>query len=172
MGHTVKLDDAVPADPGQCLLQADLGWLLKQAYYALASEIHAALLPLGVTPRGYHVLETALLGEHTQSEVAETVQLDKTTMVVTMDELEASGLAERRPSDHDRRVRVICVTPAGEALVLRAREAQSAIQADVLATLPDEQGAELLAGLRTLIGDRLAEPAACTPPLRKRQPRR
>ena len=80
-------------------------------------------------------------------------------MVVTMDELEASGLAERRPSDHDRRVRVISVTPAGQALVLRAREAQSAIQADVLASLPGEHGAELLEGLRTLVGARLAEPA-------------
>lgn len=172
MGHNVKLEETIAGDPGECLLQADLGWLLKQAYYSLASEIHAALGPLGVTPRGYHVLEAALLGEHTQSEVAETVQLDKTTMVVTMDELEASGLAERRPSDHDRRARVIRVTPAGEALVLRAREAQSAIQADVLASLPGERGAELLEGLRTLIVERLAEPVACTPALRKRQPRR
>lgn len=169
---TVEALAPAEADAAGCLLQADLSWLLKQAYYSLASEIHAAFGPLGVSPRGYHVLEAALTGDHTQSEIADIAALDKTTMVVTMDELEASGLAERLPSAHDRRVRVITVTPAGQALVLRAREAAAVIQDDVLASLPGEHGTRVLEGLRELVGARLAEPAACTPPQRKREPRR
>jgi MarR family transcriptional regulator for hemolysin len=35
------------------------------------------------------------------------------THVVTVDELEKAGLAERRPSSRDRRARVISVTEAG-----------------------------------------------------------
>lgn len=168
------IEKRTPLETGgaACLLRADLGWLLKQAYYSLASEIYAAFGPLGVSPRGYHVLEAALCGEYTQSEIAETAALDKTTMVVTMDELEASGLAERLPFERDRRVRVISVTPAGQALVLRAREAVATIQADVLASLPGDQGTQLLDGLRDLVSARLAEPVACAQPLRKRQPRR
>lgn len=160
------------SDPQACLLRADLSWLLKQAYYALASEIHAALEPLGVSPRAYHVLEVALAGERTQSEIAEAAALDKTTMVVTMDELEAAGLAERLPSKRDRRARVITVTPAGKALVLRARDAATAVQDEVLADLPHGQQAELLNALRRLVGGRLAEPVTCSPPQRRRQPRK
>ena len=37
-------------------------------------------------------------GEYTQTELVRMVGLDKTTMVVTLDQLEAEGLAERRPS--------------------------------------------------------------------------
>ncbi len=176
MATRVK-DDEAPAAPSRldsraCLLQADLSWLLKQAYYALASEIHAAFGPLGVSPRGYHVLEVALTGELTQSEIADATGLDKTTMVVTMDELEAGGLAERLPSEHDRRARVIGVTEAGRAMVRQAREVAARIQDDVLATLPEAQRTELLRSLRSLVAGRLAEPVTCSPPQRKRQPRR
>ncbi len=45
--------------------------------------------------------------EQTQIRLAERCALDKTTMVVTGDELERSGLAERRPSPTDRRARII-----------------------------------------------------------------
>ena len=54
-----------------------------------------------------------MTGEFTQTEIARMVGLDKTTMVVTVDELEAAGLAERRPSSTDRRARVIEVTKDG-----------------------------------------------------------
>src|SRR3954470_391123 len=83
----------------------NLAWLLYKAHWALAAELTAALAPLGVSARGYHVLRGALGGEHTQTELAEMVGLDKTTMVVAVDELERAGLAERRPSPHDRRAR-------------------------------------------------------------------
>ena len=44
------------------------------------------------------MLSTARTGEFTQKELADMVGLDKTTMVVTVDALEAAGLAERVPS--------------------------------------------------------------------------
>src|SRR5205814_5478254 len=80
----------------------NLAWLLYRAHWALASELTAALAPLGVSARGYHVLRAALSGDRTQTELAEMVGLDKTTMVVTVDELEKAGLAERRLSPDDR----------------------------------------------------------------------
>ena len=91
----------------------NLCWLLSRAAHTLTTELTAAMEGLGVSPRAQHVLDTALDGEHTQIELARLVGLDKTTMVVTLDELEAKGLAERRPSPTDRRARVIAVTDAG-----------------------------------------------------------
>ena len=69
-------------------LAGNLGWLLTQAHFNLVSEVAAALEPLDVSNRGYHVLATAQTGEYTQKELAERIGLDKTTMVVTVDELE------------------------------------------------------------------------------------
>jgi DNA-binding MarR family transcriptional regulator len=132
-------------------LAANLGWLLSQASHALKTELTAALESLGVSPRGHHVLATAMGGEHTQTELARLVGLDKTTMVVTLDELEAGGLAERRPSATDRRARVVAVTKAGERKVRQAEEIAERIQADVLDALPARERQVLIDGLAQLV---------------------
>src|ERR671930_2763369 len=79
-------------------LATNLSWLLSQASYTLATELTAGLERLGVSPRAYCVLTAAMAGEPTQTQLAHMVGLDKTTMVVTIDELEGAGLAKRRPS--------------------------------------------------------------------------
>jgi MarR family transcriptional regulator, transcriptional regulator for hemolysin len=152
-------------------LSGDLGWLLYRAYFALASELSAAFAPLGVSSRGYHVLAAASSGEHTQSELAEMIGLDKTTMVVTVDELEKAGLAKRRPSREDRRARVIAVTKAGERKVAEGEELIERVQADVLAELPAGERKAFLGALCKLVEGRLSETVECQPALRRREPR-
>jgi MarR family transcriptional regulator, transcriptional regulator for hemolysin len=152
-------------------LAANLGWLLGQASHTLATEQTAALERLGISPRSYCLLTTAMGGEHTQSELAQKVGLDKTTMVVTLDELEATGLAERRPSPDDRRARVVVVTDAGRRKVAEGREIVEGIQADVLAALPARERKVLVDALSRLVGDRLAHPTPCSQPVRRRAPR-
>src|SRR5204862_2734062 len=98
----VKEHAVVDAPEATKCFAGNLAWLLYRAHWALAAELTAALAPLGVSARGYHVLRAALSGERTQTELAEMVGLDKTTMVVTVDELERSGLAERHPAPEDR----------------------------------------------------------------------
>ncbi|MEA2444928.1 MAG: MarR family transcriptional regulator, transcriptional regulator for hemolysin [Thermoleophilales bacterium] len=149
-------------------LSADLSWLLAQAHFALASELRRAFEPLGVSARGYHVLTAAALGEHTQKELADQVGLDKTTMVVTVDELEKAGLAERRPSPTDRRARVIAVTPAGKRKIAEGQKTVQRVQTDVLGTLPEDEREVFLGTLEGLVADRLAVPVECSPPLRRR----
>ena len=98
------------------------------------------------------MLAHALRGELTQSQVAEQCALDKTTMVVTMDELERAGLAERRPSSTDRRARIIAVTEAGERIVAGSRRHRRRIYGEVLAALPAGQRDAFVAGLAQLGG--------------------
>ena len=130
----------------QCLL-GNLNWLLAQAHYALASELATAFEPLGVTPRGHSVIAAAMTGTYTQKELAELVGLDKTTMVVTLDELEAAGLAKRVPSSTDRRARVIEVTKSGHAKITAANKIIARVQADVLASLGPAEADALLCGV-------------------------
>jgi MarR family transcriptional regulator, transcriptional regulator for hemolysin len=163
--------EPVPVNENCGCFRGNLSWLLYRAHWALAAELTAALAPLGVSARGYHVLRGAMSGEHTQTELAEMVGLDKTTMVVAVDELEHAGLAERRPSPHDRRARIIAVTPAGKRRVAAADKVLDRVQADVLATLAADERASLLGGLGKLVESRLSEPVECTPPLRRRTPR-
>ena len=114
------------------------------------------------------MLAHALRGELTQSQVAEQCALDKTTMVVTMDELERAGLAERRPSSTDRRARIIAVTEAGRRIVEEADAIVAGIYGEVLEALPARQRDAFVAGLATLAGDRLSAPAKCERPVRRR----
>ena len=120
-------------------LTTNLGWLLGQANHAFGCEVSAALAPLDLGSRGYCVLQTALGGEFTQTQLAAMIGLDKTTMVVTLDELERQGLAARTPSATDRRARVIKVTKAGEQKVAEGQRIVDSVQQDVLAALPAGQ---------------------------------
>ena len=114
-----------------------------------------------MSPRWHSVLATAMTGEYTQTELARMVGLDKTTMVVTLDELEAAGLAERRPSPSDRRVRVIAATAAGGRKVREAEAVMDRVREDVLSGLPARDRDVFLRVLGSLACGRLSKPVAC-----------
>jgi DNA-binding MarR family transcriptional regulator len=152
-------------------LSANLCWLLSTAAHSLTTEMTRAMEGLGVSPRGFSVLTTALSGAYTQTELARMIGLDKTTMVVTLDELEAAGLAERRPAPADRRARVIAVTEAGERRVREAEEIAARTNEDVLGVLDPGEREAFLGALMRLVGERLSEPVACAKPVRRRAPR-
>ena len=116
-----------PAAGGDCLM-GNLGWLLDQANHALGCEVAAALAPLGLGQRGFCVLSAAMDADRTQTELATMIGVDKTTMVVTVDELERKGLAKRIPSPTDRRARVITVTSAGRAKVAEGQQIFAGVQ--------------------------------------------
>jgi DNA-binding MarR family transcriptional regulator len=160
--------NALEAAQAPAPLASDLCWLLSRASHGLTTEFTAALEELGISPREHSVLFTAMTGEFTQTEIAKMVGLDKTTMVVTVDELERSGLAERRPSSTDRRARVIVVTGAGEELVREADKVLDRVRNDVLSVLEPSERQVFLRALGTLVCGRLAEPAACVHPVRRR----
>jgi MarR family transcriptional regulator, transcriptional regulator for hemolysin len=151
----------------QTPLASDLCWLLSRASHGLTTEFTAALEGLGISPRAHAVLTTAISGEHTQSEIARLVGLDKTTMVVTVDELEAAGLAERSPSNTDRRARVIAVTDAGRRTVKQADKVLDRVREDVLGVLEPDERQIFLSALGRLACGRLAEPVACAHTVRR-----
>lgn len=149
-------------------LSENLSWLLSQAGHALKTEMTASLEKVGISPRSYHVLATAMKWEVTQIELAHAVGLDKTTMVVTLDELETAGLAKRVPSAEDRRARIVTVTKAGRQKVAKAEAIVKQVQEDVLSALPEGDRQVFLDCLSSLVNDRLAEPVVCAQPVRRR----
>jgi DNA-binding MarR family transcriptional regulator len=158
------------AEGGNCLM-GNLGWMLDQANHALGSEVAAALAPLDLGQRGFCVLSAAIDAELTQTELAGMIGLDKTTMVVTVDDLERKGLAERVPSATDRRARVIRVTRSGRDKVAEGQKIVADVQADVLSALAPSEREAFVSALMKLVGGRLSSAPPCSPPLRRREQR-
>jgi DNA-binding MarR family transcriptional regulator len=145
----------------------DLSFLFNHAAHVLATRMSAAFAEIGITPREYCVLAHAQSGEYTQIELAKLSDMDKTTMLNTMDFLERSGYAERRPSPADRRARIIVVTPAGADLVAAGHEIADGVHGEVLAALQDAQRPAFVAALESLVGGLLAEPVQSDRPVRR-----
>uniref|UniRef100_A0AAU2VR87 MarR family winged helix-turn-helix transcriptional regulator n=1 Tax=Streptomyces sp. NBC_00008 TaxID=2903610 RepID=A0AAU2VR87_9ACTN len=137
----------------------DLSYLLDHTSHVLRTQMSAALAEIGLTARMHCVLVHALEEERTQIQLAEIGDMDKTTMVVTVDALESAGLAERRPSSRDRRARIIAVTEKGATLAGRSQEIVDRVHRDALAGLDRGDRETLLRALEQLTSDRLATPA-------------
>jgi MarR family transcriptional regulator, transcriptional regulator for hemolysin len=145
----------------------DLSFLLNHASHVLATRMTAAFAEIGITPRDYCVLSHAMAGEYTQIELAKLSDLDKTTMLNTLDELEQAGYAERKPSPADRRVRIVTVTPAGAGLVATGHEIADRVHGEVIEALPPAQRQVFTGALAGLVGGLLAEPVECERPVRR-----
>jgi DNA-binding MarR family transcriptional regulator len=145
----------------------DLSFLFSQASHALETQMAAAFTEIGITPREYCVLFHAQEAERTQIQLAKISDLDKTTMVVTVDELEKAGLAERRPSSTDRRARIIAVTEAGERAVAAGMKIADRVHREVLDAIPDEQREVFLNALTGLVTGHLSTPAKSEQPVRR-----
>ncbi|TDB76682.1 MarR family transcriptional regulator [Actinomadura sp. KC216] len=149
----------------------DLSFLLDRTSLVLRSRMTAALAEIGLTPRMHCVLVHALEEERTQIQLAEIGDMDKTTMVVTVDALEKAGLAERRPSSKDRRARVIAVTDEGARVAARSQQIVDGVHEAALGSLPREDREVLLRALNTLVTDHLATPSESPKPVRRARER-
>jgi DNA-binding MarR family transcriptional regulator len=148
--------------------QGELTCMLSRASHAMTLELAAALDEVGISQRTHSVLNAAMNGEFSQIELARVVGLDKTTMVVTLDELEAAGLAERQQSKIDRRARVIAVTPKGKKLVQQGEAIAGQVRENVLSTLDEDEREIFMSALAKLVSGPLSEPAVCSQTIRRR----
>jgi DNA-binding MarR family transcriptional regulator len=145
----------------------DLGWGLGVLFRSYAKAATAAFAELPGGPRGYQVLATASQGEPgSQLELAHHLGVDRTVMTYLLDDLEGTGLIERRPDPADRRARRILVTALGRErlgdLGQRLRAAEQHVLAG-LATDADRQTFRaLLQQLATHANARDPAPSSCT----------
>ncbi|MDX2390094.1 MULTISPECIES: MarR family transcriptional regulator [unclassified Streptomyces] len=147
--------------------EPDLSFLLDHTSHVLRTRMAAALDGIGLTARMHCVLVHALEEERTQIQLAEIGDMDKTTMVVTVDALEKAGLAERRPSATDRRARVIAVTERGAAVAAESTRIVDRVHSEALGSLSATDREALLRGLRLLVGGALDAPSESPRPARR-----
>lgn len=151
--------------------EPDLSFLLDHTGHVLRTRMAAALAEIGLTARMHCVLVHALEEERTQAQLAEIGDMDKTTMVVTVDALERAGLAERRPSGRDRRARIIAVTEEGARIAERSQRIVDAVHEAALGSLPPREREVLVRALTRLAEGHLATPAESPRPVRRARQR-
>ncbi len=122
------VDSKDPAREAWALL-----WEIMQAnkprFMALAQE-------LGLSPVQLHALRLIDADDEVQmSSLAGKLFCDNSNVTGIVDRLEARGLIRRRPAEHDRRVKLLGLTPEGE------RVRSTAISADVAAAAGDRGAA-------------------------------
>ena len=83
-----------------------------------------------------------------QSELARATQLDRSTVVTVIDNLERRGLVERRVALHDRRSNAIRLTAAGTALLRKLKRQVSQHEKRLLENFSEAERASFIALLR------------------------
>ncbi len=103
----------------------------------------ATLNELGLAPMQSMALMQLKPGEPLpMSALASALMCDNSNVTGIVDRLEAQGLVERRPSEHDRRVKTLVVTPKGTALREKV-ERHMSVPPPPLANLSEEDSVAL-----------------------------
>jgi DNA-binding MarR family transcriptional regulator len=96
-----------------------LGLLLRLAQQHWAQDIDAALAEAGfgdIRPPHANVFPFVGPDGIQVSELAQRARIRKQSMAEAVEQLEELGYVERRPDPHDRRARLVFLTPRGEAV--------------------------------------------------------
>ena len=148
---TPSSDDQSPESGPLPALTSRLGYLLKHAQLRLKDLTGSALAPFGVNGRECAVL--IVIDDQvplSQQEVARRLRVDRTTMVVLIDELENKGLVQRRQDPEDRRKNVVALTDVGRITLREATSAGDEAERRFLGPLSDDETARFKETLRAI----------------------
>jgi DNA-binding MarR family transcriptional regulator len=133
-------------------LQERPGFLIRRLH-----QIHVALFMEecatdGITPVQYSILSALdQLGAGEQIALARAVGLDTTNVADVLARLERQRLVKRRISPKDRRMKVVSLTDAGRALLLRVDAGAARAHERTLASLSPLARKRFLDNLKTIV---------------------
>jgi DNA-binding MarR family transcriptional regulator len=82
-------------------------------------------------------------GPLSQRALVDRLQMDKSSMVYVIDELERQKLADRRKDERDRRVYAVHITPLGRERLAAAADTASEVMDDLFAPLSQSERRQL-----------------------------
>jgi DNA-binding MarR family transcriptional regulator len=132
---------SIPGPPGlHSSLMRHTGFLISRMGMVAQKRFAERLESLGLTTRMWGVLNVLEAeGELTQHALGKCVGIDPSSMVSTIDELEAKALVERRRHPNDRRAHALHLTAKGKQTLTRGRELARTAQEELLAPLNAEE---------------------------------
>ena len=132
-------------------LISSTSFLLKRLGFAAKDQAMEAYERSGLHP--YHHAVLAVLDEgsrETQGAIADALGYDRGQLVGLLDELEDRGLVERRRDPADRRRHIVRLTPAGKRALAKLRALARQFDDEFLASLDENERAQLHALLLRL----------------------
>jgi DNA-binding MarR family transcriptional regulator len=143
----VRRNGRKPLDLG--VLDGHLGYFLRRAQVAVFQDFIRTLAEIDIRPAQYSVL--IVIGANTglsQSDVAQTLGIERARLVRLLDRLERRGLTRRLPSRIDRRSHVLKLTPAGQRVLKRAKALAAVHEARLLERLGPAHHKMMIEALR------------------------
>lgn len=133
-------------------LSGRVTYLLRRVTDAAGRMANAQLAPLGIDTRHYTVLAVvAAQPAASQRSIADTLGLDRATVVALVDVLEEQGHARRVRSQEDRRVNGVEVTPRGRRVLKRADALMAKCELKFVAALAPAEQKQLTSMLERLV---------------------
>ena len=134
-----------PPEPGTSVppdLASWTGYLLGRAADMCRSHFDALIEPYGIRWRHFRIL-AVLSGSVglAQIEMSDQLGIDRNTVVLLLDDLQALGLIVRNRDPRDRRAHVVTLTDAGRDVLVRATQLAQQTNDEVFSPLtPTERG--------------------------------
>jgi MarR family transcriptional regulator, lower aerobic nicotinate degradation pathway regulator len=137
---------------GTAVLEEQPGFWIRRLQQIAVAIFLEETQTQGITPVQFSALQAAQRQPGLdQRTLAATIGFDTSTIGGVIDRLERGGLIERQACASDRRVRLLKVTAAGEALLDAVIPGMLRAQQRIVAPLPMTQRQQFLPMLRTVV---------------------
>jgi DNA-binding MarR family transcriptional regulator len=122
-----------------------VGFLVSQTGTATSRRFKEALEDLELEPRQFALMRAIDAAQSpTQQFLSDVLQIPASSMVALLDHLEAMSLVARRPHPTDRRARVVVLTEAARAVLVRATEVAIATEQAICRGLSEQEREALI----------------------------
>jgi MarR family transcriptional regulator, transcriptional regulator for hemolysin len=135
----------------------DLTLRLIKAKTAFVTELNKPLAEFDLTTRAWWVMAKAEPGTFSQRELSEMCEIDKTSMVTIIDDLETRDLLQRIRSPRDRRAWIISLTDEGRALLAQVRPIVEHVESKLVEAIPADERETFLSVLSRLVETRFGQ---------------
>lgn len=135
-------------------VEQSLGYKLRLAQILAYRSFEEQMTDYGVAPRYLGLL--GLVSENpgqAQNRLADSVGLQKSSLVTILDRLERDGILERRASAQDRRAKTVWLTDSGERVVAELFRHAKAHDARMATGISDDRLADVMAALDAMIAN-------------------
>jgi DNA-binding MarR family transcriptional regulator len=130
---------------------SSISWLLADVSRLIRKLADRRLGAMHLTRAQWQALgNLKRLGPLTQAALADVMEVETATIARLIDRLEAAGWIVRRPSPHDRRVKVVSLTEKALAVMDEVGEIGQKLRDDMLADLPQTEREQLIGLLATI----------------------
>lgn len=129
--------------------------LLRRSWYGLNQAFRRRIAHTGVTPDQFTAMRTLLESDQegmTQRDLTLAMSSDPNTVASLLERMEEAGWVERKPHERDGRAYRIRLLPPGRKKYEVVRDLAVALQAELLACLPETEREHFLEQLDLVAG--------------------